>query len=193
MSAALKQNGRREYQKHGLYAAKRALMQFSKRAIDGRTDVAKTLKKWRQDLIRDLGGDASIQQEEIINVASKTKLLLDGTDAWIFRQPSLVNARKKALLPIVRERQALADSLVRYLSILGLERRVKQQTLEELLSQDNEEDNSDGEIGDPDQELVRASTDRVDASRGLSASAHAPGGQKRTARKRSRKSAVGFE
>jgi hypothetical protein len=37
----------------------------------------------------------------------------------------LVNARKRTLLPVVRERQALADALARYLAQLGLERRAK--------------------------------------------------------------------
>jgi hypothetical protein len=36
-----------------------------------------------------------------------------------------VNSRKRTLLPVVRERQALADSLARYLAQLGLERRTK--------------------------------------------------------------------
>lgn len=53
----------------------------------------------------------------------KTKLLLDSVDAWLLRQPSLVNARRRALLLVVLQRQQLADGLARYLSLLGLERR----------------------------------------------------------------------
>src|SRR5262249_54066169 len=48
---------------------------------------------------------------------------LESVDAWLLMQPSLVNGRKRALLPVVRERQGLADSLTRYLAQLGLERR----------------------------------------------------------------------
>lgn len=55
----------------------------------------------------------------------RQKLLLESVDAWLLVQPSLVNGRKRALLPVVRERQALADSLARYLTQLGLERRAK--------------------------------------------------------------------
>jgi len=33
-----------------------------------------------------------------------------------------VNLRKRSLLPVVRERQALADALARYMAMLGLER-----------------------------------------------------------------------
>jgi len=52
---------------------------------------------------------------------------------------SQVNARKKALLPVVRERQTLADGLARYLAQLGLHRRVKATSINDLLSQGTEE------------------------------------------------------
>jgi hypothetical protein len=35
----------------------------------------------------------------------------------------LINARKRALLPVVLQRQQLADALARHLTQLGLERR----------------------------------------------------------------------
>jgi hypothetical protein len=56
----------------------------------------------------------------------KTKLLLDSIDAWLVKQPSLVNHRKRALLPVVLQRQQLADALARYMTQLGLERKAKQ-------------------------------------------------------------------
>ncbi len=65
----------------------------------------------------------STQELAIIDLAVKTKLLLDSVDAWLSRQPSLVNARKRPLLHIVLQRQQLADGLARYLGILGLKRR----------------------------------------------------------------------
>ncbi len=43
-------------------------------------------------------------------------------------------ARRKALLPVVRERQQLADSLVRMLERLGLERKEKESGVEEFLN-----------------------------------------------------------
>jgi hypothetical protein len=67
----------------------------------------------------------STQQAAVINLAVKTRLLLDSIDAWLLVQPSLVNARKRALLPVVKERQSLADALARYMGQLGLERRAK--------------------------------------------------------------------
>jgi len=113
----------RPYHKHGLTTLRRTVEAIGGRMLDGRTTLAKQLGVWRADLIRDLGGDVSTQQAAIIDLAVKTKLLLDSIDAWLLTQPTLVNKRKKALLPVVRERQQLADSLARYLKDLGLERR----------------------------------------------------------------------
>ena len=93
--------------------------------IDRRTVTGRALAKWRTDLITDLGGDVSTQQSAIIDLAVKSKLLLDSIDVWLLTQPSLINQRKRSLLPVVKERQALADALARYLTVLGLARRVK--------------------------------------------------------------------
>src|SRR5438093_9694323 len=46
-------------------------------------------------------------------MAARASLLLDHVDAWLFQQRSLVNARAKTLLPILVQRQALADDLTR--------------------------------------------------------------------------------
>jgi hypothetical protein len=50
-------------------------------------------------------------------------LYLDSVDAWLLEQRSLVNARRRAVLPVVLQRQQLADALARYLSQLGTVRR----------------------------------------------------------------------
>ena len=71
--------------------------------LDGRTTLAKQLATWKADLVRDLGGDVSTHQSAVIDLAVKTRLLLDSIDAWLLTQPSLVNLRKRALLPVVRE------------------------------------------------------------------------------------------
>jgi hypothetical protein len=124
MTAQLQQKPRREYRKHGLTILKRAVNGLGNRLIDRRTATGKALAKWRAELIADLGGADSIstQQSAIIDLAVKSKLLLDSIDVWLLTQPSLVNMRKRALLPVVVQRQALADGLVRYLQALGLKR-----------------------------------------------------------------------
>jgi hypothetical protein len=67
----------------------------------------------------------------------KNKLILDSIDRWIFSQASLIDRRKRALLPVVVQRQQLANGLAQYLTQLGLERRSKVKTLTEILSQDD--------------------------------------------------------
>lgn len=108
---------------HGLTTLKRAVRRLGSRAIDRRSRTGRALAAWRADLVRDLGGTPTTAQLAIIELAVRTKLLLDSIDAWLLTQPSLVDRRKRALLPVVRERQQLADALARYLGQLGLERR----------------------------------------------------------------------
>jgi hypothetical protein len=67
-----------------------------------------------------------------LDLAAKQKLLLDSIDAWLLTR-SIIDKPKKALIPVVQQRQALADSLARYLQALGLERRSKVRTLSDLL------------------------------------------------------------
>ncbi len=99
--------------KHGLSFAKRALTRYGSRAIDQRTHFAKELAKWRRGLVQDLGGDVSTQQDALVDLCCKNKLLLDSVDAWLLTQKSIINKRNKCLYPVVRERQVLADSLSR--------------------------------------------------------------------------------
>jgi len=117
----------RAYLKHGLTTLKQAVKGLGGRVIDRRTTLGKALSRWRLNLIQDLGGEETIstQQEALIDLCVKSKLMLDSIDAWLLTQRSLVNARKRSLLPAVRERQQLADGLARYLGQLGLERRSK--------------------------------------------------------------------
>jgi hypothetical protein len=99
--------------KHGLNSLKKAWSQLGNRALDGRSPAAVAIRKWRAELIEDLGAAESVgtQQLAIIDLAGKQKLLLDSTDTWLLSQPSLINARKRSLIPVVLQRQALADSL----------------------------------------------------------------------------------
>ena len=53
-------------------------------------------------------------------------MILDSIDAYLVKQPSLVNHRKRMLLPVVLQRQQLADALARYMTQVGLEKNAKQ-------------------------------------------------------------------
>jgi hypothetical protein len=137
------QKANRSAEKHAFHTLKRTVLRLGKRAIDGRSGVAKALKRWRRDVAEDLGGrdNMSTAQLEIINLASKQKFLLDSIDAWLLLQDTLITGKKKspALIPVVKERQAVANALVDYLAKLGLERRHKVQTLHEILAEKESE------------------------------------------------------
>ena len=139
-------NGNANAQKHGLSPLRKAMNTLGNRALDKRTTAAKALVQWREDLIRDLGGDVSTQQDAIISLAVKTKLLLDSVDVWLLQQPTLIIKRKKAIIPAVTQRQQLADALSRYMSQLGLERRAKQVlTVDQIKRRYETED--EGQVG----------------------------------------------
>jgi len=123
--------GNKNAQKHGVTVLKNALKELK------RHDLQKVMQPWRKDLIRDLGGDVSTKQDAIISLAIKTKVLLDTVDAWLFQQESLINKRKKSLIPAAKDRQIFADALARYISMLGLQRKTKLTSLSEILSKDD--------------------------------------------------------
>jgi hypothetical protein len=122
---------------HGLTTMKKAVKALGGRLIDRRTSLGKALDQWRGQLVADLGGPDMISTQElaIVNLAVKTKLLLDSVDTWLLQQPSLINARKRKIHPAVLERQQLADALARYMGQLGLKRRSRPtQSLGDLLA-----------------------------------------------------------
>ncbi|MEE8200975.1 MAG: hypothetical protein V3R29_07375 [Candidatus Acidoferrales bacterium] len=139
---------RQKHARHGLHALKKRVLVAGLEAVDGRTVAAKALLAWRRELVADLGGveNLSAQQMALVELAARTKLLVDSVDAWIMQQRSLVNARKRALLPVVRERTQLADSLARYLSQLGLERKAPPPlSLQEYLARKGAGESAEGE------------------------------------------------
>lgn len=73
----------------------------------------------------DLGGEDRLSTQELalVDLAVRDRLLLESVDAWLFEQPRLVNARRKAVYPAVVERQKLAEGFTRRLQALGFQRR----------------------------------------------------------------------
>ena len=68
--------------------------------------TGRALAHWREDLIRDLRRRRiNTARGSIVDLAVRTRLLLDSIDAWLLTQPSLINLRKRSLMPVVRERQ----------------------------------------------------------------------------------------
>ena len=87
--------GNRNGETHGYTVLKRAINGIGNRLIDRRTVTGRALAKWRVDLIQDLGGDVSTQQSALVDLAVKSKLLLDSVDTWLLTQPTLINKKKK--------------------------------------------------------------------------------------------------
>jgi hypothetical protein len=77
--------------------------------------------------VADLGGkeNVSAQQMALVEMATRTRLYVEHLDFFLMGQESLVNKKRKSVLPVLRERQGLVDSLARILGQLGLERRAK--------------------------------------------------------------------
>jgi hypothetical protein len=138
--------GNKNARKHGMHSLKRALNELRNRAIDNRTSMAKALAAWRGELIADLGGIENITTQELalIEEAVKTKLLLDSVDSWLLAQPSLIDKRRRTLLPVVRDRQSLVATLRGLLGDLGLKRRSKSgPTLREYLNKRSDTESTD--------------------------------------------------
>lgn len=112
--------------------------------------------EWAAGVAADLGGvdNLSRQQQTLLDLAARTKLQLDRIDAWLFRQPALVNKRTRALHPVVSQRQSLVNTLRQLLGDLGLERRAR-------------------DVGTLDQYLRSRSNGPADAQPGAPASAGA--------------------
>jgi hypothetical protein len=131
-------NAARTYSRHGLNALKARVKVRGLQAIDSRTVAARGLLDWRHELFADLGGEQAVsaQQKALVEMAVRTRLFIDHADAFLLGQQSLVNGRRRSLIPLVKERQGLVDSLVRILSQLGLERKARPaKTLAEVLEE----------------------------------------------------------
>jgi hypothetical protein len=130
-------------EKHGLTVLKRLMgdeVDQGMPVIDKRTKLGRELLAWRAQLETDLGGasELSAQQQALLDIVMRTKLLLDTVDHWLIQQPSLIDKRKRQLYPAVVQRQTLADSLARHLGTLGLARQARQVGLADYLKKGGE-------------------------------------------------------
>lgn len=120
----------RTYSRHGLTAPMVRVKLRGFRAIDRRTAAGREALAFRSELIAALGGEAELspQRRRLVDMAARAALLLDHVDAWLVAQRSLINARTRSLVPVLTQRQTLADHLARVLEKLGLDRAPKKVT-----------------------------------------------------------------
>lgn len=110
--------------RHGFNRAMAQVKLRGFRALDSRTRPARQALAFKSELVAALGGEGALspQRQKLVELAARASLLLDHVDAWLVGQRTLINARTRTLLPVVVQRQALADHLVRLLDKLGLDR-----------------------------------------------------------------------
>jgi hypothetical protein len=132
---------------HGVHTLKRAVKELGGKVVDRRTSLGRALAEWRASLISDLGGAAEVttQQLALIDMAVRTKLLVDAVDTFVLEMGSPVNKKRRSLWPVVRERQSLVTQLQSLLRDLGLERKARDVTdltvyLAERRSTENHDD-----------------------------------------------------
>jgi len=89
-----------------------------------RTVAAREMLAFRDELIAALGGDTEVspQQRKLVDLAARASLYLDHLDAWLAGQQTLVNRRSRSVLPVLLQRQSIAEHLARLLDRLGLDR-----------------------------------------------------------------------
>ena len=93
-------HGRRPYTKSGIPALKRAVVTLGSRALPSKsTALGRALHEWRAALVADLGGDDAIstQQLALVELAVRTKLLVDSVDAYVLSMPSPVNRQRRGI------------------------------------------------------------------------------------------------
>jgi hypothetical protein len=76
----------RPYHKSGLYTLKKAVMTLGSRALPPKsTALGRALHDLRASLIVDLGGEdaVSTQRLALVDLAVRTKLLVDSVDAYV--------------------------------------------------------------------------------------------------------------
>jgi len=80
--------------------------------IDRRSSAAVFMRRVREDITDQLGGDVSPAQAILIEEAAKTALIVKATGDYILRQ-SEGRVRDGSLLPVVVQREQLVGSLTR--------------------------------------------------------------------------------
>jgi hypothetical protein len=104
---------------------RRTLRTLTTKRLDGRSALAVAVRRWKEDVRRDRGGDLTRAQETILDGAAQKLIIRDSLADYIARQPTLTT-RKRQVLTVVVSFLQVSDSLNRDLERLGLERRAKQ-------------------------------------------------------------------
>lgn len=143
-----RKNGR---QTHGVERLKHTLREAQRRGLpvlDRRTALGSAIAEWTAALVDAKGGADAIspQVQEIVGNLKVHKLVLAQIDTYLLEVGGkIINRRKKSLIPIIQQRMQLADSMLRHLQAIGLERIArKTETLAEYSRRISAEHQSGG-------------------------------------------------
>jgi hypothetical protein len=92
--------------------------------IDGRSQVGVALRRLREELARQLGGDVTPAQAILIEEIAKKAIIVRAVGEFIMRQDSLVQGNR--LLEVVTQHDRLSATLGSLIDRLGLERKTKE-------------------------------------------------------------------
>jgi hypothetical protein len=125
--------GRRPYHRSGEHIVAKALPFLVERITDptiaeaALTPLERAVRSWREEILADLGGDVPAAKRAVLDAAVGSKVILDSLDAFVFELAGsgrgLVNRRSRYAFRIVNDRMRVADSLVKQLATLGLDRQ----------------------------------------------------------------------
>jgi hypothetical protein len=93
--------------------------------IDRRSIGAQHLFRWKRQLVDALGGEAEISPQRmcLVDMCVRTRLYVEALDRYLLGEKSLIDKKARSTLPILLQRQSMADSLTKTLKILGLNRQ----------------------------------------------------------------------
>jgi hypothetical protein len=106
---------------HGYHAARRFLAEYGTRSLDMRTRAGKDLAAWKDAYIEDLGGleNVTTGQLTFLDMAATLWFLYQGLRVKVVAEAGDGQLEKETIDLLRR----VGDSLAKYLTALGLERR----------------------------------------------------------------------
>jgi hypothetical protein len=119
--------GNRNAAKSGHYALKESLKSDGFSVLTRRQ--RETVRSWRAAIESDAGGREQLSELKRMQLERYlvTEVLIQSIDAWLLQQKTIIaGGRKlsdKRLIPVVVERNRLAETSLKLAQVLGLERR----------------------------------------------------------------------
>lgn len=110
--------------RHAIRALKARVAVRGLGVMDLRTSGARQLVHWREQLVEALGGQDQLSPQivTLVEQVTRLKLFLDHTDAYLLELPTFIIRRKKKMIPLIKDRLALAAELRATLTLIGLKK-----------------------------------------------------------------------